>query len=261
MPSNLPPVGWLSIWLPVITGARLSSLPGRRAKILPILSILMLQPAWRHQSMKRSRAWRSRSVKARRQTPPLAVAPILAISIRLSHSRSPSTLRLVATCHSCFFLFRRFLSVRIPRVLSPVQIGFAGIDLDHGDAVRNRADMLAEVAADAFLIDHLVAPLAVHPFRRDGLVRGVLAGDVAEAALDALVLVDRGDGLVVDVEILPVGHVRHRPAAEILDRPVALGIHPVAEPGDHVIDDAEAVMHGCGADLHRAGGERNEFRG
>ena len=45
MPSNLPPVGWLSMWLPVITGDSELSLPGRRAKMLPILSILMVQPA------------------------------------------------------------------------------------------------------------------------------------------------------------------------------------------------------------------------
>src|SRR5690349_13235429 len=175
-----------------MTGARLSSLPGRRAKMLPILSILMLQPAWRHQSMKRSRAWRSRSVKARRQTPPLAVAPIFAISIRLSHSRSPSTLRLVATCHSCSdsSLFRCLFSMRIARVLSPIEVRFAGIDRDHADRVRHRADMLAEVAADAFLGDDLVAPLAVHTFRRDRLMRGVLAGDVAKTALDTFVLID-----------------------------------------------------------------------
>src|SRR5215475_12793809 len=189
MPSNLPPVGWLSIWLPVMTGARLSSLPARRAKMLPILSILMVQPAFLHQAMKRSRASRSRSVSARRQTPPFCVAPIFAISIRLSHSRSPSTLRLVATRLSSSLL-RRLLGHRVARILGPVQIGLAGIDRDHADAIRHRADMLAEIAADAFLGDHLITPLAVDPLGRDRLVRGVLAGDVAEAAFDALVLVD-----------------------------------------------------------------------
>src|SRR5581483_3481721 len=218
---------------------RLSSLPARRAKMLPILSILMVQPAFLHQAMKRSRASRSRSVKARRQTPPFAVAPILAISIRLSHSRSPSTLRLVATLASpADLLLRRLLGVRIARVLGPIEIGLAGIDRDHGDAIRHRADMLAEIAAHALLLDHLIAPLPIDALGRDRLVRGVLAGDVAEAAFDALVLIDDRDALVVDVEILPIGHIRHRLAAEVVDLPITLRIHPVREPGDHVIDDA-----------------------
>ena len=50
--------------------------------------------------------------------------------------------------------------------------------------------MHAQIAADAFGLDHLEVPLAVDPERRDRLVRGVLAGDVAAAALDAEVLVD-----------------------------------------------------------------------
>ena len=92
MPSNLPPVGWLSMWLPVMTGGRDSSRPGRRAKMLPILSIRTVQPASSHQRTNRSRAALSTSVSASRQTPPLSVAPIFAISMRLAHRRSPSTL-------------------------------------------------------------------------------------------------------------------------------------------------------------------------
>ena len=92
MPSNLPPVGWLSMWLPVITGGSDSSRPARRAKMLPILSMPTLQPASSHQRTKRSRAALSTSVSASRQTPPFSVAPIFAISIRLAHRRSPSTL-------------------------------------------------------------------------------------------------------------------------------------------------------------------------
>ena len=60
----------------------------------------------------------------------------------------------------------------------------------HGDAVLHRADMHAQVAADAFLLDHLEVPPAFDLMRRDRLVRRVLAGDVAQAALDADILID-----------------------------------------------------------------------
>jgi hypothetical protein len=66
----------------------------------------------------------------------------------------------------------------------------------------------------------------------DRLVRGVLAGDVAAAALDAEILVDPRLGDVVEVQMLPVGDVRHRPADEILDRRgIALLVHPVGQAG------------------------------
>ena len=88
MPSKRPPVGWVSKWLPDITGRRLGSLPGRRAKILPTLSTVTVQPASSAHLTNRSRPWPSNSVPARRATPPFGVAPILAISIKLSHKRA-----------------------------------------------------------------------------------------------------------------------------------------------------------------------------
>ncbi|MCY1465761.1 hypothetical protein D9M71_839510 [compost metagenome] len=60
----------------------------------------------------------------------------------------------------------------------------------------------------------------------DGLVRGVFAGDVAAPAADAGLLVDLGDDLVVDVQVLPVGGVGHGPATEILQAGIALAVHP-----------------------------------
>mgnify|MGYP006197789685 CR=1 FL=1 len=74
----------------VITGAKASLRPARRAKMLPMRSTRMLQPASRSQRTSWSRPSRSRSVRASRHTPPFGVAPILAISARLSHSRAPS---------------------------------------------------------------------------------------------------------------------------------------------------------------------------
>ena len=65
-------------------------------------------------------------------------------------------------------------------------------------------------------------------FLRDRLMRGVLAGDVAKAALDAFVLVDARLDVVVEIQELPVGDVADRAAAEVVDARVALAVHPVA---------------------------------
>ena len=77
-----------------MTGGRSGLRPGRRAKMLPIRSTVTVQPASSHQPMKSRRASPSRSLAASRHTPPFAVAPIRANSIRLAHSRSPFTVRL-----------------------------------------------------------------------------------------------------------------------------------------------------------------------
>ncbi len=63
-------VGWVSRWLPVITGGRLVSRPGRRAKMLPILSTRTVQPAASHQPMKSRRAAPSRSLAETRRGAP-----------------------------------------------------------------------------------------------------------------------------------------------------------------------------------------------
>src|SRR5271166_5120790 len=80
-----------------MTGGRLGSRPGRRAKMLPIRSTRTVQPAASHQPMKSRRASPSRSLAANRHTPPLGVAPICANSIRLAHNRSPFICRLRIT--------------------------------------------------------------------------------------------------------------------------------------------------------------------
>ncbi len=44
-PSNLPPEGWLSRWLPNSTGRRVGSRPARRANMLPIASTRTVSPS------------------------------------------------------------------------------------------------------------------------------------------------------------------------------------------------------------------------
>src|SRR6185437_2606651 len=67
---------------------------GRRANIAPMSSTVTVQPNASQRALNQSRTWRSRSVSVSRQMPPLAVPPILAVSINSSHSRSASMVRL-----------------------------------------------------------------------------------------------------------------------------------------------------------------------
>ena len=86
-------------------------------------------------------------------------------------------------------------------------------------------------------------------------MRAVLAGDVAELAADAQVAIDVRDDLVIQVEVAPILHVGHGAAAKILDGAIAMRVHVLREAVDHVLDDAETVVHGRGADLHGGGAD------
>src|SRR5688572_15368387 len=127
----------------------------------------------------------------------------------------------------------------------------------HGDAAFHRTDADAQVAAHTLGVDHLEVPRAVYR-GRDGLVRGVFAGDVAAPALDAQVLVDPGLVHVIEIQVLPIGDAGHRLAHQFAHRGKALVVEIVAEPVDQVVDDLESVHHRSGAHLHRGGAQRQE---
>ena len=120
----------------------------------------------------------------------------------------------------------------------------------HGDAVLDRADIDAEIAADAFGVDHLEMAAAVLR-RGDRLMRGVLADDVAAAAFDAEVLVDARLGDVVEVEILPVGDDWARRGRRDR-RASSASRRDSGQAGDHLLDDPEAIGHRRRADLNVA---------
>src|SRR5690606_6413983 len=154
--------------------------------------------------------------------------------------------------------------------------------LDHRDAALDGADQAAEVAADAVLLPYArLRALAVgpdagleagavtgqrgrvdaHAVDREvyALVRALVAGDVAEVALDALALVDARDGLERQVEVAEVGDAVRRRPHDLRDALDALRVEPVRETVDEVLDDPEAVVHHGRADLHRRGAEQQEL--
>src|SRR5688572_10298263 len=140
---------------------------------------------------------------------------------------------------------------RVDRVLFPSELRPAGVDRLHRDAAVDGTDQAAQVAADAgLLVDLAVGATVVGP-ALDRLVRAVLAGRVAEAATDALLLIDLGDDLVVEVELLPARVTRDGRPDQLLRRGQAALEQVVREAVDHVLDDAEAVVHDRRADLHR----------
>src|SRR5260221_820364 len=91
MPSNLPPLGWVSVCEPETTGSASGALPSRRMKRLPTGSRAAVKPRPRAHSTRTRRASLSLASSASRRTPPRGVAPSFAIAMWRCHSRFSST--------------------------------------------------------------------------------------------------------------------------------------------------------------------------
>src|SRR5205807_8949161 len=115
------------------------------------------------------------------------------------------------------------------------------------------------VAADAFGFVHNGITLAVNLREGDALVRAVFAGDVAEVALDALRVINARDRLVVEIEIAPVGHTTCARADDLAHARVAFVVQVVRQSVNQVFDDAIAVVHDGGADLHGGCADQQEL--
>ena len=146
-----------------------------------------------------------------------------------------------------------------PLIVFPVDVFGGYAVLFHGDAIGDGAHELAEVAAYALFFFDGVGVVGLAIFEGNGLVAGVFAGNVAETAVDALVLVDVGDVVVVDVEVFPMGEGGHALANEIGGGGETFFVHPVAKPFAQVFDDAEAMLHGGGAHLYAGASEQHKF--
>ena len=146
-----------------------------------------------------------------------------------------------------------------PLIIFPINILRCYAVLLHGDAIGDGAHELAEVAAYALFFFDGVGVVGLAVLEGNGLVGGVFAGNVAETAVDALVLVDVGDVVVVDVEVFPMGEGGHALANEIGGGGETFFVHPVAEPFAQVFDNAEAMLHGGGAHLYAGASEQHKF--
>src|SRR5215813_11819798 len=102
------------------------------------------------------------------------------------------------------------------------------VDPRHRDAAVDRAHERAQVAAHALVLVHDRRLARARDHGLDALVRAVLAGDVAQIAVDALGRIDARYDLVVEIEVAPVGDLVLEHAGELAHRRVAALAHPGA---------------------------------
>ena len=103
--------------------------------------------------------------------------------------------------------------------------------------------------------NHVSALSSVIDQRRIYNIIYVAPPQYEELAARALVLIDSRDQMIVQIEILPLGHLRDGAAANLVDGLVAALIHPVRESVAEIVDDAESIVHRGRAHLNRARAE------
>ena len=81
----------------------------------------------------------------------------------------------------------------------------AGVDAFHCDGAGCGADEIAEIAADAFLLDHVRVADTVDVLPVEALMSPIFAGDIAKIAPNAVLDIYAGDDVIVEVEVPPVG--------------------------------------------------------
>ena len=138
-------------------------------------------------------------------------------------------------------------------ILLPVKVFRAFTVLVHADAVFYRANQFAEVTSYAFLIFYGIGIIGFTVREVDSLVRTVFAGDIAQPAVNAFILVNVGDNVVVNIQFFPFGNGVDRFADEVIDSGKTFFVHPVVKPFAKVFYDAEAMFHGGGAYLYAGG--------
>ena len=102
---------------------------------------------------------------------------------------------------------------------------FLPLDFARSDAILNRAYVQAEMAADAIVIEHGPSLLLIPV---DGLMGGVIAGDIASSAADAFFMVEFRQDFEIPVQVFGRNDIAQRDSDEIVDLLISSFIHEVA---------------------------------
>ena len=84
-------------------------------------------------------------------------------------------------------------------------------------------------------------------------MRGVFAGDVTQATVNAFVLIDFGDVMVIDVQIFPMRNFFNGFTNEIGRFLLPFFVHPIVQTFAHIFYNSETVCHGGGTNLNGCG--------
>ena len=131
----------------------------------------------------------------------------------------------------------------------------------HGDAIVDWANQLAQITTHTFFFFDGVIVIWISSFDIDGLVRSVFTSDETQATVDAFVLIDVGNVMVIDIEIFPMRDFLDGFSDEVGSFLIAFFVHPIVESFTHIFHYSEAVGHRCSTNWNRSGTEKHKLDG
>ena len=87
----------------------------------------------------------------------------------------------------------------------------------------------------------------------------VFTGNITKAAVNAFILVDLSDVMIIYIEVFPMGDFLNRFANEIIYGSKTFFIHPVIQSFAHIFNNPETVFHGGCAYLYIGCPKQHKF--
>src|SRR5665647_850154 len=134
--------------------------------------------------------------------------------------------------------------------LFPVQVFRRYSFFNHSNAISNRAYQLAKITAYTFFFFYCISIVRIATCNTNGLMRSIFAGNVTKATVNAFILVDVGNMMVINIEVFPMNKRRNRFPDKIINNSKSFFIHPVAKAFTEILNYSETMSHGRGANLH-----------
>ena len=131
--------------------------------------------------------------------------------------------------------------------LNPVDVLWCYTVFFHGNAIIYRANELAKIAAYTFFIYNGIGVIWISLFNFNGLMRCILAGNIAKTAVNTFVLVYFGNMMIVDVEVFPMSDGINRFADKIIKGVESFFFFFFVEDIAYIVNSEEAVLDSGGA--------------
>ncbi len=81
--------------------------------------------------------------------------------------------------------------------------------LYHSDAICNRTNKLAKVAAHTFILFYCIGVVRLAIREAYRLVGRIFTGNVTKATMNAFILVDAGNMMIVNIKVFPMSKCGH----------------------------------------------------
>lgn len=129
----------------------------------------------------------------------------------------------------------------------------------NGDEVIKREEIEKEIEEEELIVDKIEMKREIKN-GSDGMMRGVIKGNVEEEELDEEVMIDEGIGEIVEVEILKVGKMGKGEEMEVVECMIEIDVNKVGKKVDNIMKEIEEIGNRGGEEMKSEEEKRDKIR-